>query len=296
MKLTIINLISIFCIFMSNESIAQTVVTLTEPFSASGGLSVDRSGVVYAADYGDTLKGANGTNVYSVTFDGIVTVFASGFLGGSGNEFDSKGNLYQSNITGNKISKITPDGTVSLFTSTLIKNPVGVTVDNLDNVYSTNCDRPGAIIKTTPEGVSTIFVSDSLLRCPNGLTIDSDGNLYTANFINGRVIKITQAGVVSVLATLPGENNGHLVFGNGRLYVVARGANQIYEVSLKGGVKLLAGTGAKGNSDGDALQSTWYIPNGIGINSSGTKLYISDKVAGTGTQLNPTVVRVITDF
>ena len=296
MKLTIIKLMSIFCIFISNESIAQTVITLTEPFSASGGLSVDRSGVVYVANYGDSLKRGDGANIFKVDFNGKVTVFASGLVGASGNEFDSKGNLYQSNITGNKISKITPDGTVSLFTAAIIKNPVGVTVDNLDNIYNTNCKKQAEIIKTTPAGVSTIFASDSLLSCPNGLTIDSDGNLYTANFNNGRVIKITQAGVVSVLATVPGENNGHLIFGNGRLYVVARGANQIYEVSLTGDVKLLAGTGAKGNSDGDALQSTWYIPNGIGINSSGTKLYISDKVAGTGTELNPTVVRMITGF
>jgi len=296
MKISIINVMSFFLLFMTNVSVAQTVTTLTKPFSASGGLSIDKSGVIYVADFGDILGKADGKNVYRLAHDGEVSIFASGFLGASGNEFDSKGNLYQSNIASNRISKITQDGTVSLFTADKIANPVGVTVDRKDNVYNTNCKKLGAIIKTTPAGFSTIFASDSLLSCPNGLTIDNDGNLYAANFNNGKVIKITRAGKVSVLATLPGNNNGHLIFGNGRLYVVARGANQIYEVSLTGVVKLIAGTGEKGNSDGDALRSTWYIPNGIGISSSGTELYISDKVFGTGTQLNPTVVRKITGF
>jgi len=293
MKLTIINLIIIFYVFMSNELIAQTVTTLTEPFSASGGLSVDASGDLYVANFGDALNNANGTNVYKVTLDGGVTVFASGLFGASGNEFDSQGNLYQSNIATSKISKITPEGIVSIYTITNITNPVGVTVDENDIVYTTNCTSPGVIMKTTSPGVSTIFATNNLLSCPNGLTIDGDGNLYTSNFNNGRVIKITQAGVVSVLATLPGTNNGHLIFGNDRLYVVARGENRIYEVSLTGDVKLLAGTGSPGNSDGDALQSTWFVPNGIGISSDGTELYINDKVYGTGTQLNPVIVRII---
>ena len=149
-------------------------------------------------------------------------------------------------------------------------------------------------MKTTPAGVSTIFASDNIMSCPNGLTIDDDGNLYTSNFGGpGGIIKITQTGVVSLLASLPGNRNGHLIFGNNRLYVVAMRANQIYEVSLNGDVKLLAGTGAMGNSDGDALQSTWFIPNGIGISPSGTELYINDKVVGQGTELNPVIIRVI---
>ncbi len=293
MRTTIIKIISILCIFLPKESIAQTVTTLTEPFSASGGVSVDTDGIIYVADFGTTLNNANGTIVYKVTLDGEVTEFASGLTGASGNEFDSNGNLFQANIAISRISKITPDGTVSEFAASNIINPVGVTVDKFDNVYSTNCKAPGDIIKTTPAGSSTVFASNKLLDCPNGLTIDDDGNLYTANFSNGDIIKISQGGDVSKLATLPGEGNGHLIFGNERLYVVARRANQIYEVSLNGDIRLLAGTGTTGNTDGDALETTWFIPNGIGISPSGTELFINDKVLGTGTQLNPIVVRMI---
>jgi len=293
MRFTVIYLMSICFTFMSSDSIAQTVTTLTGQFNGSGGVAVDTEGTIYVANFGAALNNADGSRVRKVTLDGEVTVFASGLSGASGNSFDSQGNLFQSNIAAAKISKITPAGTVSTFTTTNIQSPVGVAVDENDNVYTTNCTSPGVIVKTTPAGVSTIFVTNSLLSCPNGLAIDSDGNLYAANFNNGQVIKITPAGVVSWLATMPGANNGHLTFGNGRLYVVARRANQIYEVSLAGSVKLLAGTGSAGNADGDALQSTWFIPNGIRLSPSGTELYINDKVLGTGTELNPVVVRVI---
>ena len=272
MRFTIINIISIFYIFTLNESTAQTVTTLTGQFNASGGVTVDTSGAIYVADFGAALGIQTGTNVYRVTLNGDVTVFASGLSGASGNAFDSQGNLFQSNISGGRISKITPDGTVSTFTTTNIQSPVGVTVDENDNVYTTNCKTLGEIIKTTPAGVSTIFAINNLMSCPNGLTIDNDGNLYTSNFNNGNVIKITPAGVVSFLATIPGGNNGHIIFGNGRLYVVARRGNQIYELSLAGSVKLLAGTGSVGNSDGGALQSTWFIPNGIGISPNDLKI------------------------
>ena len=58
---------------------------------------------------------------------------------------------------------------------------------------------PGRISKTTPDGMTTTFVSSPLMNCPNGLTIDDDGNLYTANFDDGRVVKITPDGTASEL-------------------------------------------------------------------------------------------------
>jgi hypothetical protein len=53
------------------------------------------------------------------------------------------------------------------------------------------------------------------------------------------VVKVTPAGDVSVLAKIPGNNNGHINYRDGYLYVVARAAHQIYRVSLTGKVELL---------------------------------------------------------
>ncbi|MCB0269979.1 MAG: SMP-30/gluconolactonase/LRE family protein [Calditrichaeota bacterium] len=289
---------AVVVVFIATVASAQRVETLVASLNASGGISVDSEGFIYVADFGNLLSTATGTTVYKVSSNGNYSVFANGLLGASGNDFDSQGNLFQSSIALNKVSKITSGGVVSNFATTQIFSPVGLVVGAGDTVYVTNCTpSPARITKITPDGVTSVFVSDSLLWCPNGLTMDDAGNLYTCNFSDGKVIKITPAGAVSELATIPGNNNGHLTFANGRLYVVARCANQIYEVTLAGEVSLLAGSGIRGNADGPALEATFSLPNGITASSTGDTLYVNDdKFLGgdcINTQLNPVAVRMI---
>jgi len=276
---------------------SQTVETLTDPFSAAGGVNVDKNGVVYVADFGDFLNSSTGTKVYKVFSDGTVEEFADGLIGASGNDFGPDGFLYQSNIGASRISKIATDGTVTTLANG-VTAPVGCVVTNDTIVFATNCiQNPGEIDMITPDGTVTTFVSSNLLSCPNGLTMDSLGNLYACNFNNGWVIKITPNKQVSNFAFIPGNNNGHLTYANGKLYVVARCANQIYTVEMDRTVSLLAGSGARGNDDGPALSATFSIPNGIAASLTGDTLYINDDVTTTGGcfngSLNPVVVRMI---
>ncbi|GAB5521256.1 MAG: hypothetical protein RhofKO_35070 [Rhodothermales bacterium] len=282
------------------QSIAEavTVTTLTGEFQGSGGVAVGPDGNVYVADFGATLSANGGNTIYQMAPDGTREVFATGFIGASGNAFDAEGNLYQSNIGGGYVSKVTPDGTVTTYASTGIAGPVGIAVDADGNVYNTNCQTPGRISKTTPSGVTTTFVQSNLMNCPNGLTIDDAGNLYTANFSDGRVVKITPQGVASVVITLPrpgpGQGNGHLTFANGVLYV-CNWTGRIYEVTLDGQRRTLAGSGQQGTDDGPGHQASFYRPNGISASITGDTLYInqSTRMVG-GSQLHPNVVRMIT--
>lgn len=277
------------------------VETITSPFNASGGVAIDDSGTVYVADFGQFLNLANGTKVYKVYDDGNGTVveFATGLLGASGNEFDSQGNLFQSNIAGNRLSKITSDGTVTTFATNGIQGPVGVAVADGDTIYVANCGG-NSIAKVNPDGSSSVWVSSGFLNCPNGLTIDEDGNLYTCNFANGNIIKITPDKQVSVLATLPGGRCGHLTYFEGNLYVAARCAQKIYKVTLDGDTTLIAGSGARGNDDGTGLQASFNHPNGIEAIRKGNDiiLYVNDATSLSGdcitVPLNPVVIRKIT--
>ncbi|MCA9727439.1 MAG: T9SS type A sorting domain-containing protein [Candidatus Eisenbacteria bacterium] len=258
---------------------AQDVVTITEVIDGgSGGLAVDTGGNIYIGDFGPDL-GGHGTRVFKVTPDGTVSVFADGFDGASGNDFDSQGNLFQSNINAWRIDKIAPDGTVAPFTNVGIIAPVGIAIDDADTLYVCNCGTHN-IRKIAPDGTSSFYVGSPLFACPNGITMDDDHNLYVANFQDGNLIKITPDRTVSLFATIPGNNNGHVSYHNGLLYVVARGANQIYSVTLDGTVRLVAGSGERGNADGSLLEAQFSLPNDVVPDPSGRYLYVNDVVGG----------------
>jgi sugar lactone lactonase YvrE len=173
-----------------------------------------------------------------------------------------------------------------------IVNPVGIGTAADGALLVANCGN-GSIQRVGLDGSSTTFVESDLLACPNGITTGPDGSVFVANFMNGDVVRITPEGVPHVLATLPGNNNGHLVFHDGGLYVVARSAHQIYRVSLDGDVSLLAGSGAQGLDDGPALEATFSYPNDIGVSPDGRYLYVNDvaDLSSTGVLLAPMVVR-----
>ena len=268
------------------------VQTLTASIQAgSGGMAVDANGNIYMADFGAALSSPPGTRVFKITPEGQVSVFATGLVGASGNAFDSKGDLFQSNIGASMISRITPDGTVSTFVSQGISNPVGIAIDAEDNLFVANCGN-NTISKVTSEGVSTQFSSSPLLSCPNGIALASDGNLYVANFGNGQVLRVAPNGSAITFANLPGNNNGHITFANGVLYVVARSAHQIYELTLEGDLTLLAGTGTRGLWDGASLNARLSLTNDIAVSPDGTILYFNDVVNQTGTDtISPVVIR-----
>ena len=275
----------------------QTVSTLTDAIQGgSGGVCIDKAGNIYVADFGNKLGAGYipGDKVFKVTPEGVVSVFATGLVGASGNAFDSHGNLFQSNIGANSISKIAPDGTVTPFSNTGLASPVGIIIDENDNLYVCNCGN-NTIRKITPNGVSTQFAASAILSCPNGITRDNEGNFYVANFNNGIVAKITPDGQnVSVLVTIPGNNNGHITFANGELWVAARGANQIWRVSLNGQATRVAGNGVRSVVDGPALQASFGSPNDLAFDSTGTILYVNDVLnAPNQAILEPMVIRKI---
>ncbi|MGI9626607.1 MAG: hypothetical protein ACR2QM_07220 [Longimicrobiales bacterium] len=271
------------------------VETLSEPLEGgSGGISVGPDGRIYVADFGEMLNGSGepGTRVFVVEPDGSSRVFAEGLRGASGNEMGEDGILYQSNIGGSYISKIHPDGTTEQWVSEGISSPVGIATASNGDLIVANCGN-NTLRRVAPDGTSSEFLASDLLACPNGITVDDDGNFYVANFANGNVIRVTASAEASVLATLPGNNNGHLVFHRSALYVVARSAHQIYKVTVGGEMELVAGSGEQGLDDGVGAEATFSYPNDIGVSPDGRYLYVNDvaDLSSTGVLLAPMVVR-----
>lgn len=285
---------------LERKNVVKTLAANVD--GGSGGMAIDADGNVYMADFGQTLGGPAGTGdkVFRITPDGSVSIFATGFVGASGNDFDSQGNLFQSNIRGQSISKVTPDGTVSIFASgPPISGTVGISIDDNDVLFVADCTG-NQLLRIDTEGNVSVYSDDTLFNCPNGITRDESDNLYVANFSDDRILKITPQKEVSVLTTLPrgvtaSGNNGHITYHNGFLYAVARAANQIYKISLDGENELFAGSGTRGSKDGSALTATFSIPNDLIFSNDGTKLYINDVVPTSGgiNTITPCNIRVI---
>ncbi len=279
------------------------VQTITNQFDGSGGLNIGQDGLLYIANFGKSLDNADGTQVWTLDYKngGQPQLFASGLSGASGNDFDSQGNLFQSNIRTGTVSKITSGGTVSFFASNGISCNVGINIDSDDNLYVCNCCAAygNTIRKVTASGVSTLFASSIMLNCPNGITRDNNGNLYVSNFGDGRVLKITPTGAVSTLATIPGGSNGHIIYSSVQdvLYVASHGSHKIYKLTLDGTRFDLAGSGIRGNDDGLAAVATFSRPNGLALSVTQDTLFVNSSIPVTdvgGRPLNPSVIRMIT--
>lgn len=275
------------------RSVSVTTIASDIP-AGTGGLEVGPDGMIYHSDFGATLsRGPLGTRVFQVTPTGQVSVFAEGLQGASGNAMAPDGTFFQSNVGGNTISTVGRDGIIRQFAEGL-KSPVGIAIHPSGELSVASCGD-NTIRRIDRSGVVSTLSADSLLRCPNGITLASDGNLYVSNFGNGDVVRITPGGEATRVATLPGGNNGHLLWGNGVLYVVARKAHQIYVVTLSGHVALLAGSGTRGHRDGPALEATFSLPNDVALSPDGRILYVNEVVPVVeGDQiLTPTTLRAI---
>lgn len=139
--------------------------------------------------------------------------------------------------------------------------------------------------------VSTISLSGvtTTLNTPTGITRDASGNLIVCDRDNHRILKITTAGVTTVLAGsgIAGFSNGtgtaaqfdqpYSIVGDasGNFYVSDRMNNAIRKITSAGVVTTLAGNGAGASVDGTGAAASFAEPLGIALTSTGN-LYVID--------------------
>jgi len=258
-------------------SAAVTTIGDTIP-AGVGGVTVDRLGYVYVADFME--------NVWKISPQGEWELFVSDMYGSSGNAIDSRGNLLQSNFTGNFVVRVARSGEIETV-ATGLGGPVGIAVDPSDNLFVVEC-RTNTIARITPDGTLSRFAESELLNCPNGITRAPDGTFYVVNFSDGLMLAVDSTGAVSEFATVPGGGNGHVVYGAGALYSTGFRSNQVYRISMDGEVEVLAGTGAFSATDGaggmasseadTTVYATFASPNGIGYDAARDILYTNDYI------------------
>lgn len=273
--------------------VAGKVTTVLDDIDAgTGGINVDASGDIYTADFGSKLngQGTRGTKLYKVTPDGKSELFCNDLFGGSGNTFDSEGNLFQSSIRGGFVSKVSTDGEATVIARGF-KSPVGLVFNSEQELFVCNCGN-NSISRVDADGNVTVFCDSPLLNCPNGITVGPDDTLYVCNFSDGNVIKIDTNGTATRLATLPGGNNGHLVYHRGYLYVLARKDCRVHLVDLAGRVEPFVGSGKRGKDDGGPLASSLSLPNSLIISHDEKWMYINETSPTTGNHVNLSPTRI----
>src|SRR5205823_5587804 len=127
---------------------------------------------------------------------------------------------------------------------------------------------------------------------PAGVAVDRAGNVYVADTFNHAIRKVTQAGVVTTLAGLPGTfgstdgTGGDARFyypdklaldNTGNLYVADSGNSTIRKVTGEGVVTTLAGlAGSFGSANGTGSAARLNYPKGVAVDSAGN-IYVADE-------------------
>ena len=210
----------------------------------------------------------------------VVRTLAGPIEAGSGGlEVDPQGNVYTADFgatlsrgpVGTRVWRVTPVGEVSVFAEGF-RGASGNTLGPDGSFYQSNISS-STISRVWPEGHVEPFATEGL-RSPVGLVFDT-----ATRFV-----------------TVPGGNNGHIVWGNDVLYVVARGNHQIYELTLAGELTLLAGSGERGLDDGPGDTATLSLPNDVALSPDGRILYwndVGELDPADGQTLTPTWIRYV---
>ena len=149
----------------------------------------------------------------------------------------------------------------------------GLAVDSNGAIYEGiyNGSSQNTIRKRTSIGAtSSQFVPASAgISGLTGMTIDSSNNLYVTSSLNGKIFKVTPAGVVSTYATGLGTPIGGPVFNSttGVLYYVD-GNKDIMKIPAGGGSATLL-TAASCNMDNNSLSNLFGNTGQLAIDSAG---------------------------
>lgn len=229
--------------------------------------------------------------------------------------YDKQGNLLVCDAPNHCIRKVDIKGNVSTFAGTgspgfvngtisnaQFNNPLGIAVDNMNNVYVADnlnfvirkIDTQGNV--TTYAGSGENGYSDgnaagAKFEYLNYMCFDDEMNLYVADPNNNVIRKIDANQTVS---TFVGSGKDAFTDGVGTsaelafpisivydkhnhvFYISDQGNSAIRKALPDGTLTTYAGTGTIGHSDGRALNAKFYFPKGIAVDNIGN-VYVAGR-------------------
>ena len=243
------------------------------------------------------------------------TVLTAKFAGIEQMAYDKKGNLLICDAGNNRIRKIDAAGNVSTFAGTGVSgfvngsattaqfnNPLGIAVDEFNNVYI--ADNLNFVVRkidtfgnvTTyagsgEQGYANGNSSSAQFNYLNYMCFDNAMNLYVADPVNNVIRKIDSQNNVS---TFVGSGKAGFTDGvggaadlaqpiaiaydklNDVFYISDQGNSSIRKVLTDGTLTTYAGNGKAGYLDGPGSNSQFYFPKGLITDNAGN-LYVSGR-------------------
>ncbi len=234
---------------------------------------------------------------------------------GSGNVYiaDTANAYIRKITTDGNINFIAGDGSIGYAgdggpaTSAGLIEPYSIAVDSKGNIFIAEPEdgrirevtvSNGNIITAVGTGVLG-FAGDggSALKAEihqaSGVAVDSSGNIYIADSLNQRIRKVASGGTISTIAgsgVLSYSGDGGpatsaqlfnptaaAVDASGNLFIADTTNNVVREVTAKGVISTIAGTGTAGSSGDNAAATAAQLnlPQGIAVDSAGN-VYVSD--------------------
>lgn len=148
------------------------------------------------------------------------------------------GNLWFTENTGNRLGRITVQGTITEFPIPTADSRPGSIVSGPDgNLWFTEVtgNRLGRL---TPAGVITELVLPTAASSPSSLTVGPDGNLWYTGFLSNRIGRVTTSGVFTefVIPQAGSRPNGIVSAPDDRLWFTQAGGavNGIAAVQVDG--------------------------------------------------------------
>jgi streptogramin lyase len=259
--------------------------------------------IVFGPDGNLYVSNFFGGTISKITLAGIITTFASGFSNPVGLTFDMNNFLFVVNYSNGQLSKVSPTGAFITYDfGTGLTSPYGCVYSATnDKIYIANFGADEiAEINFLFGGAKTTFKS-GITAC-TGINIDASANVYAAQAAPNKVVKITQAGVVTDYAntTYPFD----ITFNNGKLYIANQTTNKVSVLNAVSNFLAVDNAGdvvriKAGNllqTTGQAFSNSWTVAGNnisnsntgdvsIGTTSSSAKLTVQGDAALTGTPL-----------
>lgn len=290
-------------------SIYGQVSTIASGFATATGVTADKSGIVYAADWATDL-------IKKIAANGTVTVLAGNGNFGAANgqgaaatfynpdalAIDNGGNIYVADQSNNLIRKITPQGLVSTFAGSGISgfndgtgtvasfnSPRGLAFDAAGNLYVAD-QANNAIRKITPAGTVSTYAANAF-NTPTGVCVDALNNIYVADAGSNTIKKITPNGMVSTFVTGLNFPRELRIDETGNIYVADQNNNSIKRISPTGVIATIVSNGLVNAPLGlwlDGLGNLYVGDNGSGqIKKIVVSGYTIDKALPTGLVFDP---------